>query len=259
MGYGYQRLSVCGFIRPGGKSTRSSAASAAFSTSILLGNTDRHGPPTRRGRPRLRRFREARNGEDPSAEKKAAKARFLSRDLIDRYLADGPATKPAKRASTWDIDASNLNRHLRPLLGRKIANAVSKTEAARAIRDIADGKTETDVRTRPRGRARVTGGQGASRRTRNVAAAMFAWGMEHGLCASNPFVGVSLASAPVRERFLTKEEAGGHSGRHCETRIHGAVSNTFADALRLLLLTGARKTEVLGFRWSEVDMVRGTF
>jgi integrase len=37
----------------------------------------------------------------------------------------------------------------------------------------------------------------------------------------------------------------------------GAVSNTFADALRLLLLTGARKTEVLGHKWSEVDMMRG--
>ena len=202
-------------------------------------------------------LQKARNGEDPSAEKKAAKAALSVSDLIDHYLADGPATKPAKRGSTWVIDASNLNRHLRPLLGAKIANAVSKTEAARAIRDIADGKTEADVRTRPRGRARVTGGQGASRRTRNVAAAMFAWGTEHGLCASNPFVGVSLASAPVRERFLTKEEAGELLDAIAKLESMGAVSNTFADALRLLLLTGARKTEVLGLRWSEVDMPRG--
>ena len=203
-------------------------------------------------------LQKARNGEDPSADKKAAKAALSVAQLIDCYLADGPATKPAKRASTWVIDASNLNRHLRPLLGTKIANAVSKTEAARAIRDIADGKTEADFRTRPRGRARVTGGQGASRRTRNVAAAMFAWGMEHGLCASNPFVGVSLTSAPVRERFLTKEEAGGLLEAIAKLESMGAVSNTFADALRLLLLTGARKTEVLGLKWSEVDMGRGT-
>ncbi len=202
-------------------------------------------------------LQKARAGQDPSADKKAFKAALSVSDLIDHYLADGPATKPAKRASTWAIDASNLNRHLRPLLGRKIANAVSKTEAARAIRDISDGKTEADVRTRPRGRARVTGGQGASRRTRNVAAAMFAWGVEHGLCASNPFVGVSLASAPVRERFLTREEAGGLVDAIAKLESTGAVSNTFADALRLLLLTGARKTEVLGLRWSEIDMVRG--
>jgi integrase len=205
----------------------------------------------------LEALQKARIGQDPSAEMKAAKTALSVADLIDRYLADGPATKPAKRASTWVIDASNLNRHLRPLLGRKIANAVGKTDAARAIRDIADGKTEADVRTRPRGRARVTGGQGASRRTRNVAAAMFAWGIEHGLCVSNPFVGVSLGSAPTRERFLTREEAGEFLDAIAKLRSMAAISNTFADALRLLLLTGARKTEVLGLRWSEVDMVRG--
>jgi integrase len=90
----------------------------------------------------------------------------------------------------------------------------------------------------------------------NVAAAMFAWGIGHGLCASNPFVRVSLASAPVRERFLTREEAGGFLDAIAKLESTGDVSNTFADALRLLLLTGARKTEVLGLRWSEVDMVR---
>ncbi len=202
-------------------------------------------------------LQKARAGQDPSADKKAAKAALSVAQLIDCYLTDGPATKPAKRASTWVIDASNLDRHLRPLLGAKIANALSKTEAARAIRDIEDGKTEADVRTRPRGRARVTGGQGASRRTRNVASAMFAWGIEHDLCASNPFVGVTLTSAPVRERFLTREEAGGLLDAIAQLESVEAVSNTFADALRLLLLTGARKTEVLGLRWSEVDMVRG--
>jgi integrase len=86
---------------------------------------------------------------------------------------------------------------------------------------------------------------------------MFAWGMEHGLCASNPFAGISLASAPMRERFLTREEAGRLLDAIANLESIGAVSNTFADALRLLLLTGARKTEVLGLRWSEVDIMRG--
>jgi integrase len=213
--------------------------------------------PDEARRAALEALQKARHGEDPSADKKAAKAALSVGQLIDRYLADGPATKPAKRASTWVIDASNLNRHLRPLLGTKIAAAISRAEAARAIRDITDGKTEADIRTRPRGRARVTGGQGASRRTRNVAAAMFSWGMEHDLCASNPFLGIALASAPVRERFLTKEEAGGLLDTIAKLESAGVASNTFADALRVLLLTGARKTEILGLKWSEVDAVRG--
>jgi hypothetical protein len=118
----------------------------------------------------------ARRGEDPNAERKAAKAALTVSDLIDGYLADGPATKPAKRPSSWVSDGSNLNRHIRPLIGTKVANHVTKGDAARAIRDIMDGKTLADVRTGPRGRARVTGGGGAARRTRSVAAAMFAPG-----------------------------------------------------------------------------------
>jgi integrase len=194
-------------------------------------------------------LRRARNGQDPSAEKKAAKAALTVDDLIDRYLADGPATKPAKRASTWAIDASNLNRHIRPLLGRKIADAVSKTDAAHAIRDIANGKTAKDERTGPRGRARITGGEEAGRRTRNVAAAMFAWGIEHGMCDLNPFVAVELARAPVRERFLTKEEAGRFLDSIAELQSLEAMSEVFADDLLLLLLTGAGHTKIRELHW----------
>jgi hypothetical protein len=101
----------------------------------------------------------ARAGEDPAADKKAAKAALSIAQLIDCYLADGPATKPAKRASSWVIDASNLNRHLRPMLGTKIANAVSKTEAARAIRDIAEGEDRSRCPNSP---SRKSSGHGRS-------------------------------------------------------------------------------------------------
>ncbi|HEV7910346.1 MAG TPA: site-specific integrase [Methylocella sp.] len=201
-------------------------------------------------------LRRASKGEDPNEEKKAARKALTVADLIDRYLADGPETKPAKRASTWQIDAANLNRHVRPLLGCKVANVVTKADAARAVRDIAVGKTATDQKTGPRGRARVTGGEGTARRTRTTAAAMFAWGGEYGLVSGNPFAAVKLASAPVRERFLTKEEAGNLLDAISDLQAEAACSGTFADALRLLLLTGARKTEILGLRWSEIDNAR---
>ena len=57
-------------------------------------------------------LRRAKNGEDPSATKKAAREALSVGDLIDRYLADGRASKLAKRASTWKVDAANLNRHI---------------------------------------------------------------------------------------------------------------------------------------------------
>ncbi len=201
-------------------------------------------------------LRRAKNGEDPSAAKKAAREALTVGGLIDRYLADGPAAKLAKRASTWKIDAANLNRHIRPILGNKVANAATKADATRAVRDIASGKTATDEKTRPRGRARVTGGEATARRTAAVASAMFAWGMEHSLVATNPFAGIKLNRAPVRERFLSRDEAGRFLYAIADLQDKSLLSETFADALRLLLLTGARKTEILGLRWSEVDQLR---
>ena len=47
--------------------------------------------------------------------------------------------------STWENDGSNLRRHIRPLLGRKVANTVTKAEAAKAIRDITVGKTAAQL------------------------------------------------------------------------------------------------------------------
>jgi integrase len=201
-------------------------------------------------------LRRAREGEDPNEEKKTAKEALTVAELIDSYLSEGPATKAAKRASTWANDASNLNRHIRPLLGRKIANQVTKADASRAIGDIVNGKTAKDEKTKARGRARVTGGHGVARRTKLTAAAMFAWGVEHGLTTANPFKGVKLAAAPVRERFLSKAEAGTLLDAIAELQAEKGLSGNFADALRLLLLSGARKTEILGLRWSEVDVER---
>ena len=201
-------------------------------------------------------LRRANQGEDPSAAKKAAREALTVGDLIGRYLADGPATKLAKRESTWKIDAANLNRHVRPILGGKVANAVTKADATRAVRDIASGKTAIDEKTKPRGRARVTGGEATARRTAAVASAMFVWGMEHGLVGINPFGGIKLGRASVRERFLSREEAGRFLDAIADLQGKFLLSETFADALRLLLLTGARKTEILGLRWSEVDQLR---
>jgi integrase len=202
----------------------------------------------------LRRVAE---GEDPATEKKEAREALTVSALIDRYLEEGPSTKPNKRASTWENDGSNLKRHILPLLGRKVANGVTKAEAAKAVRDIAIGRTVADEKSeKKRGRAIVRGGEGVARRTLTTAAAMFAWGIEHGLIKANPFAAVHLPAAPVRGRFLSREEAGRLIDALNDAQADGAVNPAFCDAIRLLLLTGARKTEILGLRWSEVEIER---
>jgi integrase len=134
---------------------------------------------------------------------------------------------------------------------------VTKGDAAKAIQDIVDGKTAVDEKSlNKRGRAIVTGGAGVGRRTRTTAAAMYAWGIEHGHVRTNPFAGVKLAKPPVKERFLSPSEAARLldviTARESEGNMHPAM----ADAVRLLILTGARKTEVCSLKWSEVDFER---
>ena len=92
---------------------------------------------------------------------------------------------------------------------------------------------------------------------RTTTAACWAWGLQQGLIkGSNPFSAVKLSAAPVRERFLSPEEAGRLLDILSEREAAGLLSGTFADAVRVLLLSGARKTEVLGLRWSELDFGR---
>jgi integrase len=198
-----------------------------------------------------------RDGEDPATEKKAARDALTVGELVDAYLIDGPATRPAKRASTWKNDATTLRRHVVPLIGRKIANAITKAEAATVIGKIIEGRTAVDERTGARGRAIVKGGRGAARGARLTAAAMYAWGIEQGHVKSNPFAAVKLAAAPVHERFLSRREAHQLLDAIKIQEEVGRLSTTFGDALRLLLLTGGRKTEILGLRWAEVDFERG--
>lgn len=199
-----------------------------------------------------------RAGEDPATEKKVARDALTVGQLIEAYLKDGPATKLSKRASTWAIDASNLNRHILPLMERRLAMSVTKAEAANAISDIAAGKTAKNEKSgKKRGRTNVKGGAGTARRTRTTAAAMYAWGLEHGrIKGTNPFASVKLATAPVRERFLSRAEAGQFLDALATLEAAKTLSKTFGDALRLLLLTGARKTEILELQWSEVDFGR---
>jgi integrase len=202
-----------------------------------------------------------RQGQNPAVEKKAARAALTIAELIDRYLEEGPATKANKRASTWAIDGSNLNSHIRPLLGQKIANTLSKADAARAIQDITNGKTATAPQPsgKPRGRIAIKGGEGTARRTRTTAAAMFAWGVEHGhISGANPFASVKLNAPRIRERFLSREEAGKMLDALADLETQANFNRAYGDAIRLLVLTGARKTEILGLRWSEVDFARTT-
>ena len=70
----------------------------------------------------------------------------------------------------------------------------------------------------------------------------------------NPAVGIKI-SDPLNacERYLTKEEA-----QRLLTAIDGSENQQLKYIIPLLLLTGARKREILEARWEEVSFERRT-
>jgi hypothetical protein len=81
--------------------------------------------------------------------------------MLDAYLASEAFADMAE--ATRKTDRGRIERHLKPLLGKKHAHLVGEEDVRRAFAAIRDGKTKADVKTGKRGRARVRGGRGAAR------------------------------------------------------------------------------------------------
>ena len=195
-------------------------------------------------------------GRDPATEKQQTFGGMTVSLLIRRYLSDGPATRLEKRASTWKLDEANLIHHVEPLIGKMRIHNVRRADVARMAGEIMSGATARVVRTKARGIARVRGGVGTARRTVTTTGAMFAWAIEQELLASNPVQRIKLPKLAARERFLSEAEA-----KHLLATLDAMAASKvlhmrFANQIRLLLFTGARKSEILALQWSEIDWTR---
>jgi integrase len=199
-------------------------------------------------------------GDDPATEKQSRSTEaFTVARLIELYLAEGPATKPEKRASSWSVDASCLNRHVRPLVGGRLVRDLTRADVGRLVRDVREGRTAVDVKTGTRGRAIVRGGEGIALRVLQTFRAMLTWAAEHEhvVLPENPARGLKLPKRPVVERFLSNAQAAKLFETLARLEAEEEISREHAAIYRLLLLTGARRNEIAGLRWSELDLERG--
>ena len=202
-------------------------------------------------------FRSAvRGGRDPLEERNRLKHAPTVADLLDLYLKSERFR--AKTDETRSIDRGRIERHLRPLLGRRHLHVLTPGDIEGTITAIRDGKTAADIKTRSRGRARVRGGAGASRMCARLLKAIFNWGIAEGLAISNPCNAVPIERDGVRSVIL--EDAAAYErlfstlvAMESEKRIRPQVS----DAIKLIAVTGARRSEVARLKWSSVDLSRG--
>ncbi|MEO5345832.1 MAG: integrase arm-type DNA-binding domain-containing protein [Magnetococcus sp. YQC-9] len=101
------------------------------------------------------------NGDDPAETKSQAKGIPIMEDLCDHYMIEGTALK---KPSTLAIDRGRIERHIKPLLGKRRVDQITRADVQKFMTAVASGQTATDIKTGPRGRAIVTGGPGTATR-----------------------------------------------------------------------------------------------
>ena len=205
----------------------------------------------------------AAKGDDPALDRQARRRAMTMSTLIDFYDAEGCFVQRGIRqgepmkARTRAYTLARLRHHVIPLLGHKRVSEIDAGEIERFARDVAAGKTARDEKTGPRKRIIVRGGDGAARKVIRDLSAVFSFAVRRGIVTDNPIAQASVRKTDNRrERYLTLEEVERLGAVFNEVEAAGANAKGIAIG-RLWALTGCRRDEIAGLKWSEVDFERG--
>jgi integrase len=200
-------------------------------------------------------------GRDPVMEKRQARhdadTAISMAEFCDDYMRDAEAglvtyRGRAKRPSTIAVDRGRVDRHIKPLIGKKLVRGIMRRDIENVMHDIRLGKTAADVKTGYRGRAIVTGGASAAARTVRLLGSIFSYAIKQGIRTDNPVSGIALPADGKRDRVLTPDEYGrlGMALNAAEAAGRNLIA---INAYRMLAVTGCRRGEIFGLRRSEVD------
>lgn len=171
------------------------------------------------------------DGHDPLEERVQDRAEPSLNELASEYLERYAVTH--KRPSSIRNDRQMIDGIIRPHIGSLRLRAVGK----RDIEALHASLKGTPYR---------------ANRVLALLSKMFSLATAWGWCADNPARGIPRFNEDRRERWLSTEEL-----QRFKQALDTYPDQNAADALRLLLLTGAREGEVLSADWTQFDLPRG--
>ncbi|WP_455918830.1 tyrosine-type recombinase/integrase [Ensifer canadensis] len=208
-------------------------------------------------------------GADPASARSDERSSPTVSDLVDAFMRDHVAAK--RKPKTEKEYQIIVDRHIKPVLGSMRASAVVPADVARLQSHITRGKSKLE-----------NGGRTMANCTLAVLSAAFNWAQGMGLVPDglNPTKRVERFKENQKERFLTSAELNAFGDALIEAETIGlqyeidekkpkakhaaklenrrtVYGPHLVAAFRLLLLTGARKSEILNLRWNEIDLERG--
>ena len=147
---------------------------------------------------------------------------------------------------------ARLQHHVVPVLGRKKVSEVRIGDVEQMMRDVRAGKTARDEKTGPRARVIVRGGSGVATRAVRDLSAVFAFAIRQEWVKYNPCALVKKPADQRRTRFLTLDEIKRFGQVLGKLEAESANAKAIA-IMRLWALTGCRRDEIAGLKWSEID------
>jgi integrase len=181
------------------------------------------------------RFAQVELGVDPAADRAKARAEAAATKLTLAYVAERylDARKAAMRPSTLRAAVYHFDVLWKPLRNRPI-ETIKRADVAARMGEIAK-----------------TNGRVTAARARGNLSTMYSWAMREGLCDANPVAATNDPSDGIKSRERTLDDT--------ELRViwNASRDEDFGRVVRLLILTGCRRSEIGGLRWSEIDLDTG--
>jgi site-specific recombinase XerD len=200
---------------------------------------------------------EIRCGVDIAGLRDRRRVRPAMAELCERYLADH--ARLHKKPSSLHMDERNIQNHVIPLLGRRAVEDVTRADidefknaVTRGTHLVNDGRKRTGYR----GGAVTAGGPGVANRCLALLSKIFnlaeRWQIRPN--GSNPVRHIAKHAENRKERYLSNAEFDRLAAVLRSAERSGTESPFVVAAIRLLILTGARLSEVLTLKWDHVRL-----